>query len=110
MSISHKSLQKQNNEDFSNQLLYSWLYKITLRSIPNYWKHLLRTETSQKYIIKTFCCNNKVTKSLIMSLKDFQSSLIKNFTFPSIPEEEHYILSPDIRGKILLIHDWFKKC
>ena len=33
-------------------------------SIPNDWKHLPRTETSQKYFRKTFYYNNKVTKKL----------------------------------------------
>ena len=36
--------------------------------IPNDWKHLLRTETSQKSLLKFFCYNNKVTRKL----KDFQ--------------------------------------
>ena len=47
-------------------------------SIINDWKHLLRTETSQKYLLKTFCGNNKATKKV----KDFQNSLIKKFTLP----------------------------
>ena len=36
--------------------------------IPNDWKHLLRTETSQKSLLKIFCYNNKVTRKV----KDFQ--------------------------------------
>ena len=52
------------------------IYKITLDSIPNDWKHLLRTETSQKSLLKIFCYNNKVTKKV----KDLQNSLIKKFT------------------------------
>ena len=47
-------------------------------SIPNDRKHLLRTETSQKTFLKTFCHNNKVTKKV----KDFQNTLIKKFTLP----------------------------
>ena len=35
---------------------------------PNDWKHLLRTETSQKSLLKIFCYNNKVTREV----KDFQ--------------------------------------
>ena len=42
------------------------------------WKHVLRTETSQKSFLKTFCYNNKVTRKV----KDFQNSLIKKFTSP----------------------------
>ena len=49
-----------------------------LGSIPNDWKHLLRTETSQKSFLKTFCYNHKVTNKV----KDFQNSLIKKFTSP----------------------------
>ena len=41
-------------------------------SIPNDWKHLLRTETSQKYFFLIFCHNNKVSRKI----KDFQN--IKN--------------------------------
>ena len=37
------------------------------------WKHLLRTETSQKSILKTFYSNNKKTKKA----KSFKSFLIK---------------------------------
>ena len=37
-------------------------------SIPNDWRHLVRIETSQKSLLKTFCCNNKVTRKA----KDFQ--------------------------------------
>ena len=36
--------------------------------IPNDWKHILRTETSQKSLLKTFCYNNKVTRKV----KDFK--------------------------------------
>ena len=78
-------------------------------SIPNDWKHLLRTETSQKSLLKNFCYNNKVTRKV----KDFQklskkeisftlqSNCIKyNKTFKfvlwPIFLEEHHILSPDI--------------
>ena len=32
-SISHKKLQKQNNEDFSIQLLYAWLH-LTNNNFP----------------------------------------------------------------------------
>ena len=32
--------------------------------IPIDWKQLLRTETSQKSLLKIFCYNNKVTKKV----------------------------------------------
>ena len=44
----------------------------------NDWKHLLKTETSQKSFLKTFCYNNNVTKKV----KDFENYLIKKFTSP----------------------------
>ena len=37
-------------------------------SIPNGWKHLLRTETFQKSLLKVFCYNNKVTRKV----RDFE--------------------------------------
>ena len=36
--------------------------------IPNDWKHLLRTETFQKFLLKIFYYKNKVTRKV----KDFQ--------------------------------------
>ena len=36
--------------------------------IPNDWKHLLRTKTSQKSLLNIFCYNNKVTTKV----KDFK--------------------------------------
>ena len=49
--------------------------------ILNDWKHLLRTETSQKSLLKIFYYNNKVT----MKVKDFQKLSNKEiyFTFQS---------------------------
>ena len=32
--------------------------------IPNDWKHLLKTETSQKSLLKVFRYNNKVTRKV----------------------------------------------
>ena len=81
-------------------------------SILNDWKHLLRTETSQKSLSKTFCSNNEV----IRKIKDFQKlynkeiyfSLQSNSTRYNKPFkfiswlnflEEHRILSSDILGK-----------
>ena len=56
------------------------MYELTLGSIPNDWKYLLRTETSQKSFLKIFCynINNKVARKV----KDFQDSLIEKFTLP----------------------------
>ena len=85
-------------------------------TILNDWKHLLRTETSQKFFLKIFCYNNKVTRKV----KDFQNSLINKFTSPFNLQqtfqihfmakllEVNHILSPDMWGKILT--DLFKKC
>ena len=81
-------------------------------SILNDWKHLLRTETFQKSLSKTFCSNNEV----IRKIKDFQKlynkeiyfSLQSNSTRYNKPFkfiswlnflEEHRILSSDILGK-----------
>ena len=47
-------------------------------SVPNNWKHLLRTETSKKIFKKIFCYNNKVTRKEIR----LPNSLIKKFTSP----------------------------
>ena len=46
-------------------------------SIPNDWKHLLRTETSQKSQLKIFYYNNKVTRKV----KDFQKLSNKEIYF-----------------------------
>ena len=88
--------------------------------ILNDWKHLLRTETSQKSLSKIFCYNNKVTRKA----KDFQklyneeiylrfqsnsAKYNKPFKFISWPNflEGHHVLSPDIWSKSFT---WFKKC
>ena len=44
------------------------IYKLIMGLITNDWKHLLKTETSQKTLFKIFCYNNKV----IRKVKDFQ--------------------------------------
>ena len=73
------------------------------------WKHLLRTETSQKSLLKTLYYNNKGTRKV----KDFQKLSNKkiyfilqsngtkdsnSFKFISWPNilERHHILSPEI--------------
>ena len=77
-------------------------------SIPNDWKHLLRTETSQKSFLNIF---NKVTrkvkdfqklsyKEIHFTLQSNSTKYSKPFKFISWPIslEEHHILSPDIWG------------
>ena len=103
------------------------IYKITLGSIPSDWKHLLRTETSQKSFIKTFCYNNKVTNKVTKRLPKLSnkeiyftllSNIISNSTKYNLSNSFHgqtslrnTIFSVLISGvKLLLIHNWFKKC
>ena len=88
--------------------------------IANDWKHLLRTETSQKSLLKTFCYNNKVTrkvknfqklsnKEIYFTLQSNSTKYNKTFKCISWPnfldEQEHHFLSPDIWGKTFT--DWF---
>ena len=82
--------------------------------ILNDWKHLHRTETSQKSLLKILCYNNKVTRKV----KDFQklsnkeiypslqcqsnsAKYNKPFKFISWPNflQGQHILCPDIWGK-----------
>ena len=87
--------------------------------IPNDWKHLLRTENCQKFILKTVSYSNKDTRKV----KDFQklsnkeiyfilqSNSIKynkSFKFPSWSNflERQHILSPEIWSK--LFSDWLR--
>ena len=87
--------------------------------IPNYWKHLLRTETCQKSLLKTFCHNNKSTrnvknfqnlsnKEIYFILQSNSSKYNKPFKFISWPNflEGKHILCPEIWGKTFT--DWFK--
>ena len=53
------------------------IYKPTMNLVPNNWKHLLRTETSQKSLLKTFYYNNKGTRKL----KGFQKLSNKKIHF-----------------------------
>ena len=77
--------------------------------IPNDWKHLLRTETSQKSLLKIFCYNNKVTrkvkdfqklsnKEIYLSLQSNSAKYIKPFKLISQPNflVGYRLLSPDI--------------
>ena len=89
--------------------------------IPSDWKHLLRTETSQKSYLKTFYYNIKDRRKV----KDFQklsnneiyftlqcnsTKYNKPFKFISWPNflEGHHILSHEILGKAFT--DCFKSC
>ena len=84
--------------------------------IPNDWKQLLRTETSQKSLLKTFYYKNKGTNKV----KDFQKLFDKEiyfifqyrstkynkpFKFISWPNllERHHIFSLSYGIKLLLI-------
>ena len=80
--------------------------------IPNDWKHLLRTEISQKSLLKIFYYNNKVTRKvknfqklsnteIYLSLQSNSAKYNKPFKFISWPNflEGHHILSPNIRSK-----------
>ena len=80
--------------------------------IPNGWKHLLRTETSQKSLLQFFCYkNNKVTrkvedfqklsnKEVNLNLQSNSAKYKKPLKFISRPNflKGHHILSPDIWG------------
>ena len=84
------------------------------------WKHLLRTETVKKSLLKTFHCSNKGTRkakdSQRLSNKEsyftlqFNSTKYNNpFKFIAWPNflEGLHILSPVIWGKTFA--DWFKR-
>ena len=89
--------------------------------IPNDRKSLLRTKSSQKFLLKTFHYNNKGTRKV----KDFQNlsdkeiyfTLQSNSTKYSKPfkftlwlnfPKGHYTLSPEIRAKTFT--DLLEKC
>ena len=87
--------------------------------ILNNCKHLLRTETSQKSLLKTFYYNNNGTrklkdfqklsnKEIYLTLQSSSTKHNKPFKFISWPNffEGHRILSPEILGKTFT--DWFK--
>ena len=89
--------------------------------IPDDWKHLLRTGTSQKSLLKIFCYSTQVTrkikdfqklsnKEIYLSLQSNSAKYKKPFKFISWPNflEGHHILSPDIRGKTFC--GWLEKC
>ena len=89
--------------------------------IPNDWNHLLRTETSQKSLLKTFYYNDKGTtkvkefqklsnKEIYFTLQCNSTKYNKPFKFISWSNflEGHHILSPDVWDKTFT--DWFKKC
>ena len=89
--------------------------------ISNNWKHLIKTETYQKSLLKIFCHNNKVTrkvknfrklsnKEIYFNLQFNSAKYSKYFKLVSWPNflEERHILSPDVWVKTFT--DWFKKC
>ena len=90
--------------------------------ITNDWKHLLGTETSQKYLLKNFYYNNK---SGTRNVKDFQKLSNKEIYFMLQSNSTKYnkpfkfiswlnflegylILTPKNWGQTFT--DWFKKC
>ena len=77
--------------------------------IPDDWKHLLRTGTSQKSLLKFFCYNTQVTrkikdfqklsnKEIYLSLRSNSAKYNKPFKFISRPNflVGYRLLSPDI--------------
>ena len=87
--------------------------------ILNDWKHLLRTETSQKSFLKVFCENKKVirkvkdfqklsNKDIYLSLQSNSAKYNKPFKFVSLLNflEGHHILSLDIWSKTF--SDWLE--
>ena len=93
--------------------------KLIMDVILNNCKHLLRTETSQKSLLKTFYYNNNGTrklkdfqklsnKEIYLTLQSSSTKHNKPFKFISWPNffEGHRIVSPEILGKTFT--DWFK--
>ena len=87
--------------------------------IPNDWKLLVRTETSQKSLLEIICYNSKVTrkvkdfqklsnKEVYLTLQSNNATYKKLFKFISWPNflEGHHVLSPDIWAKTF--SDWLK--
>ena len=80
------------------------IHKCITYLISNHWKHLLRTETSQKSFLETFYYNNKDTRKTSKNslIKKFTSSfnlIVLNTTNLSNSFERHHILNPKIRSK-----------
>ena len=89
--------------------------------IPNDRKHLLRTETFHKYLLKTFCYDNKDTrevkifqklsdKEIYFTLQSNSTKYKKHFKFILWSNflDGHHILIPQIWGTTFT--DRFKKC
>ena len=53
------------------------MHKLIMDLIPNDWKHLLKTETCQKCLLKNFYYNNKGTRKV----KYFQKLSLKKIYF-----------------------------
>ena len=74
-------------------------------------EHLLRTETSQNFLLKAFYYNNKDTrKEKYFPIPSNSTKYSKTFKLIPLPNflEGHYILGPEIWGKTFIY--WFKKC
>ena len=86
--------------------------------ILNDWKHLLRTETSQKFVLNSFYNNNegtrKVKDSLInkftpyFSLVLLNTKILSNSFHGQTSFERHHIRNPEICGKTFT--HCLKKC
>ena len=84
-------------------------------------EHLLRTETSQNFLLKAFYYNNKDTrkdkyfqklsnKEIYFPIPSNSTKYSKTFILIPLPNilEGHHILGPEIWGKTFIY--WFKKC
>ena len=68
-------------------------------SIPNDWKRLIRTETSQKFLLRMFCYNTKVARKV----KDFQKLSNKEIYFTHQSNSTKYkTLSNSFQGQTSL--------
>ena len=97
------------------------IHKLIMDLISIDWKHLLKTETSQNSLLKTFYYNNNKTrkvkdfqklfnKEIYCTLQSNSTKYNKPFEFISRRNflEGHHILSPEILGKTFT--GWFNKC
>ena len=74
------------------------IHKRIMDLIPIDWKHSLRTENSQKSLLKTFHYNNKDTRKV----KDFQKLFNKEICFTNLIVLNTTIFSCSFHGKISL--------
>ena len=87
--ISSTTFLKKLDFPTANYKRYINLFIISLT--PNDWKHLLTTKTSKKSLLKKFCYNNKVTRT------------VKNFK--KLSNKDIFTSQPSI----YLIHIFFYK-